>query len=96
MPLNATLAASARKRIFWRTTGQPAITSLLETTPLTVDYSAQHREFVIRDRQAGQSLLPRKDVQGNFRDSYQVVVRCTFNNKLLLTHDYYAHRLVKR
>ena len=133
-----------------------AITKALENTPLTVDYEPSVREFVVRDRQSGQILVPRKDPNGQFLDvyglitvlytgesdhgrlgtvvfsgitstgthgaaeffasprsmrhlldrfanegfrdfpqAYQVVVRCTFSNLLLLTYDYHSHRVLR-
>ena len=32
--------------------------------------------------------------KSRFPQSYQVVVRCTFNNKLLLTYNYHSHRII--
>ena len=129
-----------------------AMTHLASNTRLTVDYEPRVREFVIRDRQTTNLLVPKKTPAGEFIDvyglvtvmpnresegsrlgtiafagitstgtqgaaeffaspnsmrelrarferegirgfppAYQVVVRCTFSNKLLLKFEYYSH-----
>lgn len=134
-----------------------AISKTLENAPLTVDYEESVKEFVIRDREKGEFLAPRKDAYGDFvdvyglitvmhnRDSdggrlgtivfagitstgthgaaeffssprtlrelrtrfsrqgiagfppaYQVVIRCTFSNMLLLTSEYHSHRVLRQ
>ena len=133
-----------------------AVTREMADQPLTVDYEPSIREFVIRDRAAGQFIAPKKLPNGDFTEvfglitvkagrdsdrrptegvvfsgitsvgiqgaaeyfsspaamaglknifkkdgsagfpaSYQVVVKCTNTNLLLLSADYYAHRIVK-
>lgn len=133
-----------------------AITRVLANTPLTVDFEPSVKEFVIRDRERGEMLVPRKDASGEFSDvyglltvignrqsdagplatvvfagvtstgtqgaaeffssprsmkelkarfvregltgfppSYQVVVRCTFGNLLLLNYEYRMHRVLR-
>ena len=49
------------------------ISEILETTPLTVDYDENHKEFVIRDRANGQVLAPEMTSDGDFRSVYGLV-----------------------
>ncbi len=49
------------------------ISQILHDTPLTVDYEASVREFVIRDRTNGSMIVPAKDVDGDFVDVYGLV-----------------------
>jgi hypothetical protein len=134
-----------------------AVNRVLQDTPLTVDFEPSVKEFVIRDRQAGSMIVPKKDPQGDFIDvyglitvlkvpgpdreqlstvvfsgitstgthgaaeffasvrslqdlkarfaregvrgfpaAYQVVVKCNFSNSLLVTDDYYSHRILRK
>lgn len=134
-----------------------AISRTREHTPLIVDYEPSVKEFVIRDRENGKMIVPRKDADGelmdvyglvtvlNTRDSdkgrlgmvifsgitsagthgsaeffaspralrnlrgifaregvngfpaaYQVVVKCTFSNMLLLAYEYHSHRIMQK
>lgn len=129
-----------------------AVTRVLANAPLTVDYEPSVHEFVIRDREKGQALHPRKDAHGDFTEvyglltfnlspepeirqtatvafsgitsagahgaaeffaspramrdlrsrlggrfpaAYQVVVKCTFSNMLLLSYEYDSHRILR-
>jgi hypothetical protein len=124
---------------------------------LTVDFEPSVKEFVIRDRQTGRMVVPKKDPNGDFIDvyglitvlntpgsdreqlctvvfsgitstgthgaaeffasvrslqdlrarfakegirgfpaAYQVVVKCNLSNSLLLTNEYYSHKILKK
>ena len=124
--------------------------------PLTIDFEASLREFVVRDKTNGTFIAPKKGPNGEFTEvfglltvttindvdkrrlqsvvfsgitsvgvqgaaeffssaatmsklralllkegktafppSYQVVVKCTYTNLLLLSFDYYSHRIAK-
>lgn len=155
----ATLSALRDRNavLFGAPVDSEAITRTMERTPLLVDYAPSVKEFVIRDRESGQTIVPQKDTNGDFidvyglitvlntRDSdrgrlgmvlfsgitstgthgaaeffssgralrnlrailareglhgfpaaYQVVVRCTFSNMLLVAYEYHSHRVLQR
>jgi len=155
----ATLSAMRGRNaiLFGAPVDSEAITRTMEKTPLVVDYEPAAREFVIRDRQSGQMIVPKKDANGDFVDvyglitvlntresergrlglvvfsgitstgthgaaeylssvkglrqlkemlakdglktfpsAYQVVVRCTFSNMLLVGYEYHSHRVLQR
>ena len=41
------------------------------------------------------TILGREGVN-SFPPAYQVVVRCTFNNSLLVAYEYHSHRILQR
>ena len=155
----ATLSALRGRNafLFGAPVDSEAITRTMEHTSLTVDYEPSVKEFVIRDRASGKTIVPQKDAKGDFaevyglvtvlntRDSdrgrlgmvvfsgitsagthgaaeffssprslrnlrtilaregvnafppaYQVVVKCTFNNSLLVAYEYHSHRILQR
>ncbi len=133
-----------------------AISEILAGTPLTVVFDEGVKEFVIRDRASGKTIVPEMEANGDFRTvyglvtilnnresdhgrlgmvvfsgitsvgtygaaeyftspralkslratfvkegvsgfppAYQVVVKCRFENMLLVSEQYYSHRLLK-
>jgi len=73
LPERAATLASLRGRnamLFGAPVDSEAISKTLQDTPLTVDYEASLKEFVIRDRVAGRMIVPRKDANGDFVDVY--------------------------
>jgi hypothetical protein len=50
-----------------------AISRTMEKTPLVVDYEPSVREFVIRDRVSGHTIVPRKDPNGDLIDVYGLI-----------------------
>lgn len=155
----ATLAAlRGRNAILFGTPFQSqAVSRLMEKTPLTLDYERSVGEFVIRDRISGLVLVPQRDANGEFSESYglitvldtrdsdrgrlgtvifsgiasaathgaaeffasprslhnlralfaregvkgfpaayQVVVKCTFGNLVLLSYEYRLHRILQK
>jgi hypothetical protein len=75
----ATLGALRGRNImlFGAPVDSEAISRTLQDTPLTVDYEPSVKEFVIRDRASGRTIVPKKDVNGDFVDVYGLV---TVNN----------------
>jgi len=73
LPERAATLASLRGRnvmLFGAPVDSEAISKTLQETPLTVDYEASVKEFVIRDRTAGRIIVPEKDANGDFADVY--------------------------
>lgn len=160
LPERAAALSAIRGRnavLFGAPVDSEAITRTMEHAPLAVDYDDGPKEFVIRDRVAGRSIVPRKNANGDFVDvyglvtvlntresergrlgmvvfsgitstgthgaaeffsspkalrnlkailareglkgfpaAYQVVVRCTFSNMLLVGYEYHSHRVLQR
>jgi hypothetical protein len=132
------------------------ISEILDKTPLSVVYDESVKEFVVKDRVSGQTFIPEKEENGDFRSvyglitvlntresdhgrlgmmvfsgitsvgthgaaeyfasprsltalraifsqegvagfpaAYQVVVKCKFENMLLVSSEYQAHRILK-
>ena len=55
------------------------ISQILSDTPLSVVYEEHVKEFVIRDRSNGHTLVPEKDANGDFRTVYGLVT--VLNNR---------------
>lgn len=75
-------AATFRSRnvvLFGAPVDSDAITRALEHAPLTVEIDREVAEFVVRDRRAGRSLVPKKDAQGEFTEVYGLIT--VLNNR---------------
>ena len=75
LPERAATYSAVRDRnamLFGAPVDSEAITRAMEKTPLIVDYEPSVKEFVIRD-QSGGMLLPKKDANGDFTESYGLV-----------------------
>jgi hypothetical protein len=73
LPERAATVPALRGRnamLFGAPVDSEAISKTLQDTPLTVDYEQSVKEFVIRDRVAGQIIVPQKDPKGDFLDVY--------------------------
>lgn len=70
----ATLSALRGRNavLFGAPVDSEAIARTLQTTPLTVEYDASVREFVILDRATGRTLVPKKE-NGDFTTVYGLV-----------------------
>jgi hypothetical protein len=55
------------------------ISELLSDTPLSVIYDESVKEFVVRDRPSGATLVPEKETNGDFRAVYGLVT--VLNNR---------------
>ncbi len=76
LPERAATFSALRGRnaiLFGAPVDSEAITRSMEKTPLIVDYGPSVNEFVIRDRQSGEMLVPQKDANGDFTESYGLV-----------------------
>lgn len=155
----ATISALRERNaiLFGAPVDSEAISRTLEAAPLSVDYEPSIKEFVIRDRETGRMIVPKKAANGDFLDvyglvtvlntrysdrgrlgmivfsgitsagtqgaaeffssprsvnklravfsregvngfpaAYQVVVRCTFSNWLLLAYEYNFHKILRK
>ena len=68
----ATLSALRGRNavLFGAPVDSEAITRTMHATPLTVEYEPSVKEFVVRDRESGRMLVPKRDVNGDFVDVY--------------------------
>lgn len=68
----ATLSALRGRNavLFGAPVDSEAISRTMHATPLTVEYEPSVKEFVVRDRESGRMLVPKRDVNGDFVDVY--------------------------